>query len=186
MRFENGNDAHEWPNDMTIRVSDGANLLDLLWLRHMAAGNAEPSLPPAALPGEPVSSDDHRLVGTWEKLWKECLEHSRHVHELDPLAVAEHPELWAAPDIGAFADELGLDAGEGVRSWRGTPDFYNAERAVVEDVRVAWQRGLRTVIELPLAGGYWRKLSAATLVVSSVTRRDVAGYSEALRSFGRI
>jgi len=185
VRFEEGNDVHEWPNDMTIRVSDGANLLDLLWLRHMAVGNAEPSLPPAALPGEPVSSDDHRLVGTWEKLWKESLEHSRSLHELDPLAVAEHRELWAAPDIGSFADALGLDAGEGVRSWREAPVFHNAERMAVEDVRVAWRRGLRTVIELPLAAGYWRKLSPATFVVSTVTRRDAAGYSEALRSFVR-
>jgi hypothetical protein len=185
VRFEDGDDVHEWPNDMTIRVSDGANLIDLLWLRHMAVGNAEPSLPPAAIPGEPVSSDDHRLVGIWEKLWKESLEHSRRIQELAPRAVAEHPELWAAPDIGAFADELGLDVGEGVRAWRDVLDFHNAERAVVEDVRVAWQRGLRTVIELPLAAGYWRRLSAATLVVSTVTRRNQAGYSEALRSFVR-
>lgn len=185
MQFEGENNVHEWQNDMSIRVSDGANLLDLLWLRHMAAGNAEPSLPPAALPGEPVSSDDHRLVGSWEKLWKESLEHVRRVHELDPPAVAGHPELWAAPDIGAFTDEFGLDAGEGVLSWREVLEFENAEMTVVEDVRAAWRRGLRTVIELPLAAGYWRKLSAATLVVSAVTRRDGAGYSEALRSFVR-
>lgn len=185
MRFEDGNDAVEWPNDMTIRVSDGANLLDLLWLRHMAVGNAEPSLPAAALPGEPVPSDDHRLVGTWEKLWKKSLEHARRLQEVDPLAMMENPDLWAAPDIEPFADELGLDAGEGVRAWREALAFHSAERAIAGDVRVAWQSGLRVVIELPLAARYWRKLSPATLLVSTVTRRDEAGYSEVLRSFGR-
>jgi hypothetical protein len=185
MQFESPHENEAWPDDMSIRVSDGSNLLELLWLRHQAVANAEPSLPAAALPGDPIKSPDNRLVGLWEKSWKDALEHSRRLQETDPLAIPDHTDLWTPPDIAPFAAELGLDASDTDASWRRTLTFHDAERLAVASLRGAWERGLRVVLEVPLGGPYARELSTATLLISSVTRRDVVGYSEALDSFGR-
>lgn len=185
MFFEGAQEVDGWPREMLIRVSDGSNLLELLWLRHHAVANAEPSLPAAALVGDPVASDDHRLVGLWEASWKRALEHSRRVQEVDPLAIPESSDLWSAPDIAPLAAELGADARSGAGSWRESLAFHDAERAVTVSTRGAWERGLRVVLELPLVGPYARELSRQTFLVSSATRRDDVAYAAALDSFGR-
>lgn len=185
MFFEGAHEVDGWPREMLIRVSDGSNLLELLWLRHHTVANADPSLPPAALPGDPVPSDDHRLVGLWEVAWKQALEHSRQLQEADPLTMPERSDLWLAPDIEPLAAELGVDARSGAGSWRRSLTFHDAERAVVGSTRGAWERGLRAVLDVPLAGPYARQLSPQTLLVSSATRRDETGYAAALDSFGR-
>lgn len=185
MFFEGAHEANGWPREMLIRVSDGSNLLELLWLRHHAVANAEPSLPAAALNGDPVASHDHRLVGLWEASWKQAVEHSRRVQEVDPRAIPESPDLWSAPDIEPLAAELEVDARSGAGSWRQSLAFHDAERAVTGSTRGAWERGLRVVLEVPLVGPYARELSRQTFLVSSATRRDVVSYAEALDSFGR-
>jgi hypothetical protein len=169
---------------MVIRVSDGSNLLDLLWLRHHAIGNAEPALPPAALPGEPLSSADPVLVGTWERMWKQTLDHVRLVQEADPRLISERSDLWTLPNSSALTDGLDRDVSTGVSLWRERLSAApSAEMAVTESVRRAWERGLRVVVELPLGAPYATKLSTASLVVSAPTRRDSVRYSEALRRF---
>lgn len=185
MLFEGAHEVDGWPREMLIRVSDGSYLLELLWLRHHAVANADPSLPAAALPGDPVPSDDHRLVGLWEVAWKQALEHSRRVQEVDPLAIPESSDLWSAPEIEPLAAELGVDARSGAGSWRQSLTFHDAERAVTGSTRGAWERGLRVVLEIPLAGRYARELSRQTFLVSSATRRDDVAYAAALDSFGR-
>ena len=171
---------------MAIRVSDGATLRELLWLRHRALGNAEPSLPPADLPGDPIPSADNVAVGTWELLWKRSLDHLRRVQEADAMTIAEHPELWAVPEVSALSGRLGLDAATGAHEWRESLHANpNAERRVVDGTRRAWEAGLRTVIELPLRGAYARPLTRTTLLVSAATRRNDASYLEVLDAFAR-
>lgn len=183
MFFDDAYDIPAWPREMSIRVSDGATLLELLWLRHRALGNAEPALPCADLPGEPTPSADVVLVGTWEKLWKDSLTHLRRVHEADPATIPEQPTLWTAPRADGLSTALGLDAGDGARTWRQFLHFDpNAERAAGESTQRALQAGLRVVIEIPLRDHYTARLSNATLLVSSVTRGNLPEYREALRS----
>ncbi len=184
MFFEDEQEAAEWPRDMAIRVSDGSSLLPLLWLRHHAIGNAEPSLPPAALPGEPVSSADAVLVGRWEQLWKRALDHVRLVQELDPRSMSERSDLWSMPSISALTDAVDLEVNTGVSLWRASLNAApGAERAVTDSLRLAWERGLRVVLELPLSAPFEARLSGASLVVSAVTRRDRGRYSDALKRF---
>lgn len=183
MRFQEPHESGEWPPGMAIRVSDGSNLLELLWLRHLALGNAEPSLPAADLPGAPVLSRDVRLVGTWEKLWKDALEHSRQVQSADPRSMSERSDLWSPPDIGSLTNALGIDAADGVRAWRERLTFHGAESDAISSVRVAWEAVLRVVIEVPLVAPYARRLSGETLLVSAATRRSAIDYAQTLSSF---
>lgn len=185
MLFQDAQETTGWPEEMSIRVSDGSHLLDLLWLRHRAIGNAEPSLPPAELAGEPSASADPVLVGTWERTWKQSLDHLRRVQEADPRSMSERSDLWAVPPSTAtLIDAFDLDVSQGVSLWRESlSSAPGAEMAVVDSVRRAWEAGLRVVIELPLDGSYFRRLSDATLVVSAVTRRDSAEYSKTLNTF---
>lgn len=188
MFFEDSYETPGWPRDMAIRVSTGSSLLELLWLRHHALGNAEPALPPADLPGEPSPSQDPALVGRWESLWKTALDHERRVQELDAQSIPQHPELWSPPSTRELTDalDLALDSGEGVRRWQESltvdPD---AERTVTDSTRHAWEAGLRVVLELPLRGSYHTKLTSATMLVSTATRRDPVAYAEALEGFRR-
>lgn len=187
MFFDDAYDIPAWPRGMSIRVSDGANLHELLWLRHRALGNAEPALPYADLPGDPTQSEDAVLVGTWEKLWKDSLTHLVSVQEADPATIPEQPTLWTAPSADGLSTALGLDASDGVRTWRRSLRFDpDAERAAGESTQRAWQAGLRVVIEIPLRDHYSARLSDATLLVSSVTRGNPPEYVEVLRSFDRL
>lgn len=185
MFFEDRYEAPGWPRDMIIRVSTGSNLLELLWLRHHALANTEPALPQADLPGEPVPSTDAVLLGIWERLWKESLDHARVVHETDSTSIADHAELWTPPRSAVLVDALGLDPAEGVRDWEATRPLYpDAERAVVDEVRRAWLAGLRVVIEIPLQAHYFRALSPSTVLVSARTRRDRTSYIDVLAGIG--
>lgn len=184
MRFQDVRETTEWPEEMAIRLTDGSPLLDLLWVRHRAIGNAEPSLPAAALAGEPCASADAVLVGTWERTWKLSLEHLRRVQEPDPRSMSQRSDLWTPPSLDVLTDALDLDVRQGVSAWRETLNAApGAEMAAVDSVRRAWEAGLRVVIELPLAGPYSRRLSTATLVTSTATRRDSAEYTRALNAF---
>ncbi len=185
--FYADNDAFGWPRDMVVRVaSNCTSLLELLWLRHNALGNAEPTLPPAELPGEAVRSNEPSLIAAWEGQWWDALDHARRVHEADPASIKARPDLWRAPRATALAEAVGIRTAEPVGRWRDTlHDNIAAEYAVAEDLRKAWEAGLRVIIDVPLQGHYSDKVADSTILVSSVARSDPFGYARALVRFTR-
>jgi hypothetical protein len=83
---------------------------------------------------------------------------------------------------------VGLDA-EAEWAWRRSlwqaprEGIPSPEHEAVEWLVPVWRSGLRTIIELPYAGYYAKRLDSERAVVSATTRRDPQLYSIALSTF---
>ena len=173
----------EWPAGMLIRVtSHPPSLLELLWLRHHAVQNAAPALPSADLPEVEPSIESQEVCDRWTSAWGVALEYVRVTQQVDPVALHERRHLWEVPRATKLAEELGVSLDEAV-PWRQSLDSSeDGELHVVPALRSAWERGLAVVIELPLKGDYFNRISPDTLVVSSRTRANPSAYATALGS----
>ncbi|GIT81480.1 hypothetical protein LLS1_31490 [Leifsonia sp. LS1] len=187
MKFAGYNESMGWPADMQIRVAASPDaLLELLWLRHYGVGQAEPGLPAADLPDDPVRTEDEFLVTAWEAFWDRALEHLRMVHELDPGAVSSRPDLWEVPRATELAERLRLEPGEPVRSWaKRLHANPSAEFAAGEALRSAWESGLRVVIDVPMRGEFAAKVGESTMLVSAASRANPFSYGRALIGYVR-
>lgn len=180
MRYAD-NEALGWPAEMDLKiVAYPATLLELLWIRHHAIGDACPELPPADLPDDPVAADDALLASEWAALW----------HRAVALASEQHDLAETDVDSQSFMAEMaerhGLELRGPVDQWvRGLVDNIGAEVALSQDVKKAWERELQRVVVVPLRGEFSERIGDCTLLVSTETRSDPSAYWRALAKFSQ-
>jgi hypothetical protein len=190
-----------WPQDMLISVDDHPLAINqLLFVRHAwsIAENIElPPLSPA--PGRGISkvppsasidewSDRWRIA--WDRAWDwyKIQDPDRTKHptpelmrevlrpgqDLDPLI----PPLWTTE-----YDWEGLD-GDAFSNWQRDLSQIppsDVERRVLPDLIPAWGSGMDTVIVVPFAGYFAKRITRRHLAVSASTRNSPTTYSRALR-----
>jgi hypothetical protein len=189
---------------MMIRVEDDPHHLNqLLFIRQAWAVAADADIP--ALDPQPVCGTS-RLPDTpgaaeWEKRWRIAWKRAWDWYQIaDPAPAALQaltPEAIRAlsapgqalnpliPPFWSFEYGWeGIDV-EAFGSWeRGLiPDIpSSAERASLPDLIRAWESGIESVIVLPYAGYFARRISHRHLAVSAAVRNEPESYSRALRS----
>jgi len=89
----------------------------------------------------------------------------------DPSAL-DHEYDWDGLDGDAFSDWQ--------RDVSQIPPS-DVERRVLPDLIAAWESGMDTIIVLPYAGYFAKRITRRHLAVSAATRNSTATYSHALR-----
>lgn len=200
MQFADGLDHGPWPHDMLITIEEQPSTLMLLLFVRDAWGldlNGVPPLEASPSPGAtrpPDEMDRDETNGRWAADWARAIEavspSSAPIREPDAElkrlldADLSFDELMEAVSIETYW-RAGLDA-EAEWAWRRSlePDrsvgWPSPEHNAVEWLVPVWQSGLRTIIELPFAGYFARRLDREHTLVSRVTRHNPELYSLAL------
>ena len=152
-------------------------LLHLLYLRALWGLDVAPDVPaavgqPAALPGTPRPRE--ALAPEWDARWADALA---------SLGGGPRPEPWwvARPDDVPDPDAVSAWAsGHAERVARAEVEAVAHREAAPETLAGDAGAGLRTVLVLPLATGYLRRLTPATVLVAEPTRADPCAYAAAL------
>jgi len=183
-------------------VNDASTLLLLLFVRSAWGldDNGVPpleSVPEAGSTRAPEGLDRRAANARWAADWARAFE-----------VVAPPKVQMGAPDAamlmfldgGLDADELmhavstetywrvGLDV-EAEWAWRRSlwreprAGVLSPEHEAVEWLVPVWRSGVRTIIELPYAGYYAKRVDSERVVVSTTTRQDPELYSLALSTF---
>lgn len=203
MRFADGLDHGPWPDDMLITVVDDASTLLLLLFVRSAWGLDDNGVPPlesepdAGSTRPPEGLDRAEANSLWAADWARAFEvvappragvgvpdaaMLRLLDEylnLDELLAAASPETYW---------RVGLDV-DAEWAWRRSlwrqprEGIVSPEHEAVEWLVPVWRSGLRTIVELPYAGYYARRIDTECVVVSSATRHDPELYSLALSTF---
>jgi hypothetical protein len=204
--------GNPWPHDMVIRIQDDPHaLVDLLFVRE--AWRLAPlgdDLPPEldlVVPRLTGVDEDTRAAWSaqWPDVWRAALTHAG--RERDPMAFERLrtlppgsperervlDEMFGPTARDAFGDEAFPDAFDTWKSaWteavvarvhRPRPLDEEPERICLDALVPAWRAGLTTVIELPVADDFTRRVGANALAVSSATRADPTRYRAALAAF---
>ncbi|MEN2736298.1 hypothetical protein ABCS02_00780 [Microbacterium sp. X-17] len=178
MRYADNNEALGWPAEMELKVvAHPETLLELLWIRHHAIGGACPELPPAELPGDAVRAEEDTFRASgWATHWHRAV-----------ARACGQPDL-ADSDTQSFVTEVAhqhcIEIRGPVDDWaRGLVNNIGAEVALAPDVKKAWERGLRCVIDVPLRGEFAERIGDGTLLVSTATRSNPSAYWRALAKF---
>jgi hypothetical protein len=192
-----------WPNDMIISVQDAPErLVFLLFVRSawhldghgVPALEHEPDVGTTAMPADVgLAEANVRWAADWDRAWAQLTEPDRRVRTPDAetqylLDTCSDEELWAAVVTAAYGYwERGIDQ-DALADWQRTlfdPHPVSRgeypERKALPALIAAWEAGLTTVLQLPFAGHFARRVSGARLVVSRLTRHDTTRYSRALR-----
>ena len=205
MQWNTPRSDNRWPHDMVISVDDHPLSLNLLlFVRHawsIARNFDVPSLSPTPNPGAskapPTASIDEwsdRWRIAWDRAWDwyriQDPDRSKHPtqelmrkvlrpgQDLHPLI----PPLWTTE-----YDWDGLDT-EAFSNWQKVLSRIppsDVERKVLPDLIPAWESGLDTVIVLPYAGYFAKRVTRRHLAVSATTRNNTTTYSRALREAGQ-
>lgn len=189
------------------------HLTVLLFVRHtwgIAAGADVPPLDPVPHAGAsqlPEVPGRTEWEARWHRAWKRAWDWYS-VQEPDPT-VHPTPGLlrefaqpgrdlnpWVPPFWQAEYGWDGID-GDAYRDWlrRCSPHAYglpplrppraaaSPEPLSLPALITAWEGGLDTVVVLPYAGFFARRITNRHLAVSAVTRKDPASYTRALESW---
>ncbi|WP_219816503.1 hypothetical protein [Arthrobacter sp. Y81] len=213
MRFTEPMPHNPWSQDMVIRVDDNPqHLTVLLFIRQawgIAASADVPPLSPVPEGGAsrlPAVPDRNEWEARWHRAWGRAWdwyavqepdptvrpapgyirEFSQPGRDLNPLI----PPFWQA--------EYGWDGidGDAYGDWqrRCSPPAHGQPRRKAADspepqslpaLVAAWKNGLDTVVVLPYAGFFARRITNRHLAVSAETRNDPASYTQALDSWTR-
>lgn len=214
MRFTQPVPHNPWPHDMVIRVDDTPqHLTVLLFIRQAWGVAANADVPPLApvpdigasrLPGVPGRKEwEARWHLAWERAW-------------DWYAVEDpEPAKLPTPELIRDASQPGQGLNPVIPpmwqvdyGWAGIdPDAYSTwqhqcsphayappRRSAAElpeprslpALIAAWEGGMDSVIVLPYAGFFARRITNRHLAVSAVTRNDPASYTRALETWGRL
>lgn len=204
--------GNPWPHDMVITVqNDSQILLELLWVRE--AWQLYPigdDLPPALDDAPPLVSASQRDAApiaewgaAWPRVWAEALHHAGTPD--DPETLARLHDSALGPDERArllrdfvgpsWRDDVGAEAmTEESEMWMHAQYLRRVERRprTVEDqpehaelgaVVSAWRSGLTTIVEIPCAGTFTRRIGPHALLVTTETRADPDRYRAALATF---
>ncbi|GAB2448783.1 hypothetical protein HD599_001880 [Conyzicola lurida] len=189
--------SHEgaWPRDMVISIDQPSTLTLLLFVRSawgldangVAPVEAEPDPGSTRAPaGLDMEAANARWIDDWARAFDAIVPRpewiSREPDALTLLMLEADSEGyfdWVA-SVESFWRE-GLDD-EACWAWQSrlTEHHGSPEHDAVEWLVPVWRSGVTTIVELPFAGYYVRRLSRETIVVSAATRRDPQLYSLAL------
>jgi hypothetical protein len=180
---------------MVISIDQPSTLTLLLFVRSAwgLAADGVPPLdhePPTGATRAPAGLDRAAANARWRDDWARALD------AVTPRAewISREPDaltlLMLEADSEGYFDRIasvetfwreGLDD-EAWWAWqrRLTEHRGSPEHEVVEWLVPVWQSGVTTIVELPFAGYYVRRLSRETIVVSAATRHDPQLYSLAL------
>ena len=214
MRFTEPMPHNPWPHDMVIRVDDNPqHLTVLLFIRQawgIAAGTDVPALSPVPEGGAsrlPAVPDRNAWEVRWHRAWERAWDWYA-VQEPDPtvrptpgyIREFSRPGRDLNPLIPPFwQTEYGWEGidGDAYRDWQGQcrPQAHGQPPRKAADspepqslpaLVAAWRNGLDTVVVLPYAGFFARRITNRHLAVSAETRNDPAGYTQALESWTRL
>lgn len=194
----------EWPQEMLISVDYPENLLTLLFIRQswqLETMSQLPELLLAPQPGTsaaPSSASLEEWSHRWDRAWGQAWEW---------YGIERHRELFASISSDTFRDivengyapnplvspqwtfdfgDEGLDR-DAFYAWsaplRREQEIELAaepERISLPSLRTAWSGGLDSIIVLPFAENWARRLDKRHLAVSTTTRNTASSYSDAL------
>ncbi|MGC0141409.1 hypothetical protein [Pseudactinotalea sp. Z1732] len=185
----------QWPAETTLKVDERPqHFLMLLYVRHawgIAVDESVPELEPAPEPGHsqmPETASQQEWSSRWSRAWQRAWDwyrvEDRAGSPPDERTVAEiaRPGQPLSPSLPPqWAHEHGRDGVDMERYslWLSAllPDFSAAphehpEHISAEPVTQAAAGGLETVVVLPYAEPFARRITRRHLVVSAATRRD--------------
>lgn len=188
---------------MVIRIDDNPNnVCELLFIRSawgIASAAEVPSLAPKPEPGDsvlpPAGSAEE-----WSEKWMRAWQRAWDWYSTGDAVRQPSPELLRAlsqpgqplhpafpPFWRAEHGYEGIDR-DAVNKWMRAlrprldlPLWAQPEHLSLPALIAAWEAGLATVVTLPYAGYFARRISPTHLVVSNETRADPALYTRALR-----
>lgn len=200
-----------WPHDMVIRVDDSPHHLTiLLFIRHAwgIAANADvPGLQPVPDSGSsqlPDSADRSEWEARWHHAWGRAWDWYA-VEDPEPKRLPT-PELirdvWRPgqglnpvipPIWQAEYGWAGIDP-DAYSTWQQqcSPHAYAPPRRIAAELPeprslpaliAAWEGGLDSVIVVPYAGFFARRITRRHLAVSATTRNDPGSYTRALQTW---
>ncbi|WP_213816940.1 hypothetical protein [Glaciihabitans sp. dw_435] len=192
--------SNPWPHDMLLRIEDqNAHLTELLFVRAawgLAPDIPVPELDPRVMPGESRMPDtatreewDRRWRQQWAKTWLWYDYEEPWTPEAGLQSIAEKSEAMNPYFPPRWTDDYGWDGidREALDDWVGSmPDPHQLrledepERRNLDDLIPAWKSGLDTIVVVPFAGYFAKRITTRHLVVSSMTRNDPASYALAL------
>lgn len=203
MQSEHPLPDNPWPHDMVLRVDEHSlHLTELLFVRAawgLAPDISVPELDPRVLPGDsrmPDSASRNEWDERWRRLWnltwrwydyEEPGPWTPTQEDMRVLALPDqpmHPHIpphwsaeygWDGIDLDAFNDWVGSIPDPHPQRLEDEP-----ERRNLEDVIPAWRSGLDTIVVVPFAGYFAKRITTRHLVVSAMTRGDPASYALAL------
>lgn len=201
MQWSTPRPGNPWPHDMVISVDDHPLSLNLLlFVRHgwsIAREVDIPELTPTPDPGAsqmPASAS----VAEWTDRWRIVWDRAWDWYKIQDPDMQNHPTQEIMRQVLQPGQKLhplipplwtteydwdGLDP-EAFNNWHGDliPAVPNdAERKNLSDLIPAWESGVDTIIVLPYAGYFAKRISPRHLAVSAATRNEPTTYSRALR-----
>lgn len=141
------------------------------------------SIGPSDRPNPTHALSEERLVDLWTRNWE------RRLGEIvagddTPARVAAANWFLQYEQLGFGSEELGNCVSKLIRdSSRQKPRSY-PELEIIDELTFARERGLRTIVLLPVTGHYAEWYGESLLVVADQTRNDPPKYRRAVLAFG--
>ena len=205
--------GNPWPHDMLITVEDRPTfLLELLWIREAFVlrphGDDLPPLltdTPATVQNAAFSTATREdWEGAWPRIWHAAVAHAgrdiapRLFDEIrtTPNGSTERADLLRLITGPNWRDEFGGSAFDfdSYITWsqRGMEAHLAAYSTRLEDhperrdlpaLIPAWHAGLTTIVTIPCAGEFTRRVSNNALLMTDATRENSNSYRRALNTF---
>jgi hypothetical protein len=208
MRFTEQAPDNPWPQDMVIRVDETPHHLTILLFIRQAWGIAAeadvprldplPDIGASRLPDSAGKSEwEARWHRAWARAWDWYTVEQPGLPTPEQIRAVSRPGQGLNPVIPPFwqADYgwAGIDP-DAYSTWQHqcSPHAYAPPRTSAAELPeprslpaliAAWEGGMDSVIVLPYAGFFARRITNRHLAVSAVTRNDPASYTRALETW---
>ncbi|MBN9605002.1 MAG: hypothetical protein J0G30_00110 [Actinomycetales bacterium] len=194
--------GNPWPHDMVLRIDQPGHLLTLLFIRAAWALPTAVELPPL----EPVpdagasAMPDTASRGEWAARWEMAWQRAWAWYDLDGVGqrhptpetlrslgpgsplIAEFPPMWEIEHGDAGIDRAAFAAWSmSQHDDHHKPLEEHPERRNLDELIPAWRSGIESIIVLPYAGYFARRVNRRHLAVCKTTRDDPDLYARALR-----
>jgi hypothetical protein len=201
MQWNTARPGDPWPQDMLISVDDHPLALNLLlFVRHawpIARNIKVPALSPVPNPGA-SKVPSTASIDEWSDRWRIAWERAWDWYKIQEPDSSKHPTPELMREVLRPGQELhplipplwtteydwdGLD-GDAFSKWQQELSQIppsDVERRVLPDLIPAWESGMDTVIVVPYAGYFAKRITRRHLAVSAATRNNTTTYSQALR-----
>jgi len=188
--------GNPWPHEMAIHLDESpGNLVELLYIHeswHLVDDMGIPALDPIPEPGTSAAPTSETIIEwsrRWGRLWFGALEwYSGSLEDVYGLNFSlrdrlrtRRPPFWSSEYGRDGIDEAAFTAWQ--RQLEPEMDAaleMQPERLSLTALVGAWESGLHTVVTLPYAGYYARRISPTHMLVSTSTRSNPETYARAL------